>query len=126
MAGLGKLGRGEDFKPDFKARRGAAIYHRCAHITYETTSAVMGLVEREEFLATTGRCNGRWNRCQLEMTQDACDYRLLGDSGNDPQCATVAQGTRGHIQIKYTAQQPTPMPVGGVSFSLLPVHTLLA
>jgi hypothetical protein len=87
MAGLGKLRgrRGEDFKPDFKARRCAAIYHRCAHITYETTSDVVGLVEREEFLATTGRCNGRWNRRQLEMTQDACDHRLLGDGGNDPQ-----------------------------------------
>jgi hypothetical protein len=76
---------GEDFKPDFKARRGAAIYHRCAHITYETTSDVVGLVEREEFLATTSRCNGRWNRRQLEMTQEACDHRLLGDGGNDPQ-----------------------------------------
>ena len=62
----------------------------------------------------------------MEMTQDARDHRLLGDGGNDPQCATVAKGTRGHSQIKYTAQQPAPMPVGGASFRLLPVHTRLA
>jgi len=74
--------RGEDFKPDFKARRGAAIYHRCAHITYETTSDVVGLVEREEFLATTGRCNGRWNRRQLEMTQDALTRAFVSVSSS--------------------------------------------
>ena len=37
-----------------------------------------------------------------------------------------AKGTRGHSQIKYAAQQPAPMPVGGASFRLLPVHTRLA
>ena len=49
----------------------------------------MGLVKREELLATTGRGNRRWNGGQLEVAQDAGHHRLLGDGGND------APGSRG-------------------------------
>ena len=42
---------------------------RCAHVAYETTRHVMGLVDPSaSFLATTGRCNGRWDGGQIEMT----------------------------------------------------------
>ena len=73
------------------------------------------------------------------MPQDARDHRLLGDGGNDPQCATAAQGkvarlppptqwrkTRGHIQRKDAPQQPGPVPIRGSRLRFLPVYTLLA
>jgi len=34
----------------------------CAHVAYETTCHVVSLVDPSKyFLATTGRCNGRWD-----------------------------------------------------------------
>ena len=96
------------------------------HVTNEPTPRGVDLVEHEEFLATTGWGNGRWDGRELEMPQDARDHRLLGDHGNDPERATVAKGTGGHIQPKDTAQQPGPRPVRGTSVSLLPVQPLLA
>jgi hypothetical protein len=48
------------------------------------------------FLAQTGRCNGRRDGGQLEMTQDVRDQRLLGNGSNDPERAASAQETRGH------------------------------
>lgn len=65
-----------------KAHRGKTHRH-CVHIADETTRYVVGLVESAYLLATTGRCNGMWNGRQVEMAQDARDYRLLGDGGND-------------------------------------------
>ena len=41
-------------------------------------SRCVGFVEREAFLASTGRGNRRWDGGQLAMTQDARDDRLLG------------------------------------------------
>jgi hypothetical protein len=49
-----------------------------------------------------GRCNGRWDERQLEMTYETRHYRLMGDGGNEPERATVAQGPGGHIQDKGT------------------------
>jgi hypothetical protein len=60
------------------------------------------------------------------MPQDARDYRLLGDSGNDAQRAATAKWARGHIQMKHASQQPCPTPIPDSRFSFLPVHTLLA
>ena len=60
------------------------------------------------------------------MTQDAYDHRLLGDRSNDPERATPAKGTCGHIQRKHAPQEPGPAPGRGTSQGLLPVHPLLA
>ena len=119
-------GWGEDFKGDFKRSKGEVPF-RCAHVTHETTRDVVGLGNPiERFLATTGRCNRRWDGRQLEMTQDARDHRLLGDGGNDPERATAAQGTRGHIQMKHAPQEPGPVPIRGTRLRLLAAHPLLA
>ena len=67
MAGFGKLG--EDFNRILKAQRGETPL-RCAHVSYGTTHHVVSLGESEDFLATAGRCNRRWDGRQLEMTQD--------------------------------------------------------
>ena len=67
MAGFGMLG--EDFNRILKAQRGGTPL-RYAHVSYGTTHHVVSLVESEDFLATTGRCNRRWDGRQLEMTQD--------------------------------------------------------
>jgi len=64
------------------AQRGE-IHRRCMRLAEETTPRVVGLVESEYFLATTGRCNRKWVGRRLEMTQDARDDRLLGDGGNN-------------------------------------------
>ncbi len=77
-------------------------------------------------MAPTGRGNRRWDRCQLEMPQDARDHRLLGDDSNDPERATAAKGTGGHIETKDAAQQPGPRPVRGARVRLRPVQPLLA
>ena len=60
---------GEDFNRILKAQRGGTPL-RCAHVSYGTTRHVVSLVESEDFLATAGRCNRRWDGRQLEMTQD--------------------------------------------------------
>lgn len=65
-----------------KAQRGETR-RRYAHVADETRSRVVGLVESEYFLATTGRGNRRWDGRQLEMTQNARHDRLLSDGGND-------------------------------------------
>ena len=63
--GLKKL-RGDDFKRHFKLRRGEG--YRCGvHVAYGTTPQVVRLGKSEEFLATTGRGNGRWDGRQFEM-----------------------------------------------------------
>jgi hypothetical protein len=56
---------------------------RYAHVADETAPRVVGLVESEYLLATTGRGNRRWDGRQLEMTQHARNDRLLSDGGND-------------------------------------------
>ena len=67
-----------------KAQRGETR-RRYVHVADETTRHVVGFVESEYLLATTGRGNGRWNGGQLEVTQDAGNHRLMGDGDNDPQ-----------------------------------------
>ena len=57
----------------------------------------------KSFLASTGRSDGGRDCRKLQMTQDPRDYRLVGDGGNDPERATSAEGTGGHIQIKAGA-----------------------
>src|SRR5215831_17745804 len=84
------------------------------------------LVECEYLLATTGRGNGRGHGRQLEMPQDACDHRLLGDDRNDAECAPSAKRTGAHLQPKDAAQQLGPRPVRGTRVRLLPVQPLLA
>src|SRR5215831_15462031 len=84
------------------------------------------LVECEYLLATTGRGNGRGHGGQLEMPQDACDHRLLGDDRNDAECAPSAKRTGAHIETKDAAQQSGPRPVRGGRWRLLPVQPLLA
>jgi hypothetical protein len=67
-----------------QAQRGEI--HRCgAHVADEPTPRVVGLVASEYLLATTGRCNRRWDGRQLEMTEETCNNRLMGDGSNDPQ-----------------------------------------
>ena len=58
------------------------ISRRCAYVAY---GRWWGLVKSQDFLATTGRGNGRWDGRQLKMTQDARDHRLMSDDGNDAQ-----------------------------------------
>jgi hypothetical protein len=59
---------------------------RCTHVAPETTCDVVSLGDSvERCLAHTGRCNGRWDRGQLAMTQDARNDCLLGDGSNDPE-----------------------------------------
>ena len=41
---------------------GAEIHRRRAQVADEITPRVVGLVESEYLLATTGECNGRWRR----------------------------------------------------------------
>ena len=40
--------------------------------------------------------NARCGAAQLEMPQDVCERRLLGESGDDPERTASAQGTCGH------------------------------
>src|SRR5262249_33216008 len=100
---------------------------RCyyAHVADETTPRVVGLVEGGYLLVPTGRGYGWWHRRQLEMPQDTRDHRLLGDDGNDPECAPSAKRTGAHLQTKDAAQQPGPRPVRGARVRL-PGHALLA
>jgi hypothetical protein len=86
----------------------------------------VGLVECEECWATTGRGKGRWHGRQLEMTEDACDHRLLGDDGNEAQGAPSAPGTRGHLQVKGTSQEPGPGPIRRARRRCLAISPLLA
>jgi hypothetical protein len=67
----------------FQRRKEGETRRRYAYIASETTRHVVGLVESEYLLATTGRRNRRWDGRQLEMTQDARNDRLLRDGGND-------------------------------------------
>jgi hypothetical protein len=87
------------------------IHRRCAHVANEITPRVVGFVESEYFLATTGMCHRRWNGRELKMTQDAPEHRLLGDSGHDLECTTAAQRTCGYSQVKPPSQQPRPLPI---------------
>ena len=114
----------EDGKRDCKGAK--VMRYTCAHVADEITLRVVGFVASASLLATTGRCHGRWNGRELEMTQDAPDHRLLGDGGNDPECTTPAKRTWGHIQVKYPSQQPRPLPIRCFRLRFLAVHPLLA
>ena len=60
------------------------IHFRCTHVASETTRDVVGLGDPiERFLARTGRRERRGDGRKLQMTQDACEHRLLGHGGND-------------------------------------------
>jgi len=80
-AGFGRL-RGRITYGISKAQRGETR-RRYVHVADETTRHVVGFVESEYLLATTGRGNRRWDGRQLEMTQDARHDRILSDGGND-------------------------------------------
>ena len=72
---------------------------------------------RHTLLGANGQLwDGRWDGGQLAMTPNAHDHRCLGHGSNDPECAASAQGTWGHLQSKYTSQEPRPAP--GRSFRL--------
>jgi hypothetical protein len=66
---------GEDFKRHCTGAKGRNTPLRRARHLW--AHADVGLGEREELLATTGRRNGRRDRRQLEVTQDAGNHRLL-------------------------------------------------
>jgi hypothetical protein len=62
------------------------IYLRCAHVAPEPTGDAVGLSDPvERFLASTGMSNGGWDGRKLQVTQDACAHRFLGDGSNDPE-----------------------------------------
>jgi hypothetical protein len=105
LPGWGKLGGGIS-DGIAQAQRGE-IYRRDAHVADEPTPRVVGLVASEYLLATTGRCNRRWDGRHPEMTEDACNNRLMGDGSNDPQCATVAQ--KGHVTISRANTRPSSL-----------------
>ena len=127
------IGKGSGGRRGGKISNGIANAQRCAthlqwaHVAPETTRDVVGLGDPvERCLANTSRCNGRWTRGQLEMTQDARDHRFLGHGGNDPERAASAQGkvarlppptqwrkTGGHSQSKHMPQEPGPAPGRG-------------
>jgi hypothetical protein len=109
-----------------KPHRREGAQYIAAGRTSSMGARCVGFVEREEFLASTGRGNRRWDGGQLAMTQDARDDRLLGNSSNKTERAAAAQGTSGHIQRKYTPQEPGPAPGRGPKRRLLPVHPPLA
>jgi hypothetical protein len=81
------------------------------HLADATKPPGRGLGERVYLLATTGRCDGRGNRGELEMPQDTRDHRLLGDDGNKAQGAPAAKRTGGHLQGKGTSQELGPVPL---------------
>ena len=62
---FGKAGRA-DFKRHFTGAKGRNTQPR--HARRQWAHADVGLGKREEILATTGRCNGGWDRRQLEVT----------------------------------------------------------
>jgi hypothetical protein len=72
---------GADFKRHFTGVKGRNTPSRRARRLW--AHADVGRGEREELLATTGRRNGRGDRRQLEVTQDAGNHRLLGDGSDD-------------------------------------------
>ena len=122
-------GRGPGHGRWWQAREGGwhpGVPRLRTHGADGTTPRGVDLVECEAFLAPTGRGYGRWHRRQLEMPQDTCDHRLLGDDGNEAQGAPAAKRTGAHIQTKDAAQQPGPRPVRGARVRLLPVQPLLA
>ena len=81
--GLGTAAGGEDFKRHCTGAKGRNTPLLRARLL--RAHADVSLVEREYLLAATGGGNGRWEGCELEVTQDARDDRLLGDGGNDAQ-----------------------------------------
>ena len=96
MEPLGASWGGQDSKRS-EVSPAQETHLRCTPVAHEATRDGVGLGHPvERFLARTGRCNGRWDGRQLAMTQDARDHRLVGNSSNDPQRATAAQGTGGH------------------------------
>ena len=128
-AGWGKLGGGFQMRgisDEISQEQRGEIHHRGAHVVDEPTPRGVSLVESQYLLVTTGRCDRSWDGSQLEMTEGAFNSRLMGDGSNDPQCVSVAKGTRGHIQSKYAAQQPGSIPIRGSHLRFLAVHTLLA
>src|SRR5215831_8839026 len=102
-------------------------WHRLStHVSERTPPRGVGLVERSYLLVPTGRGHGRWDGGELEMPEDTRNDRLLRDDGNDVQRAPAAKGTDAHLQPKNAAQQPSPRPVRGARWRLLPVQPLLA
>jgi hypothetical protein len=92
----------------------------------ESTGDAVGLSHPvERFLASTGGSNGGWDGRKLQMTQDACDHRFLGDGSNDPERTMLAKRTGGHIQIKHTCQQPHPTPERRFCAVITSIHALL-
>src|SRR5262249_27141196 len=84
----------------------------------------VGLVERIDLLASTGRRDGGWVYSEFQMAKDLVDYLTLRDDGDEPQHSALAKGTRGHIQVKHPLEQPRPAPARRCGVRLL-VHPLL-
>jgi len=59
------------------------------------------------------------------MPQDTRDHGLLGDDGDEPQCAPAAPGTRGHLHVKHPLEQPCPAPARRRGARLRLVEALL-
>ena len=60
------------------------------------------------------------------MAEDFADHRALRDDGDEPQCSTLTERTRAHLQGKHALQESGPRPIRGAPRRLLSVHPLLA
>src|SRR5262249_55244687 len=70
----------------------------------------VGLVERIDLLASTGRRDGGWIYRAFQMAKDLVDHLTLRDDGDEPQHALLTPGAAGHVQGKDPMQQPYPTP----------------
>src|SRR5215831_14433422 len=85
--------------------------HHGAHRAYAISYAGVSLGDPVTGgLARTGRRDGGWVRCKFQMAEDLADHLALRDDGDKPQCSTLTERTRDHLQAKDPMQQPCPTP----------------
>src|SRR5215831_5330521 len=101
--------------------------HHGAHRAYAISYAGVSLGDPVTGgLARTGRRDGGWVRCKFQMAEDFADHRALRDDGDEPQCSTLTERTRDHLQAKDPLQQPCPAPMRRRARGLLFLQPLLA
>ena len=126
QSGSGKAAGGEGWHNGLQTLRGVALardiplLHTCRPRDRARRRGQRGVLPialmrvlchpGENFLARTGRSNGRWDRRELHVPQDPRDHRLVGDGGKEPERAMLTEWARGHIQVKYPLQQPRQAP----------------
>ena len=80
------------------------------HIASEAPRHGVGLGERVDLLASTGRRDGGWVCSKFQMPEDLADHLALRDGGDDPQRPALTKRAACHIQRKDALEQPRPAP----------------